>query len=108
MYGTCFVMELNSPLYIFPKKYYHKENVEEKSTLCSTTERTAFVRTLQCAGSSFVGNSGRPSRSGSNKARQLPLRANEGGRHGIYVCNKGGTAYITSLAIEILRGTFNL
>jgi len=25
---------------------------------------------------------------------------------GLYACNKGGTAYITSLAIEILRGAF--
>ena len=98
--------QVNSPLYIFYKKYYHKENVEEKSTLRRIAERTAFAYAVQSAGSSFMGNSGRPSRSGSNKARQLPLRANEGGRHGIYACNKGGTAYITSLAIEILRGAF--
>lgn len=72
------------------------------------TERTAWETR---AGSGFAGNTRRPSLSGSNTARQLPLRANEV----VGIClfgqildKKGGTAYFTSLAVEILQGTFLL
>ena len=51
---------------------------------------------------------GKPPRSGSNKARSSALwRRKVAGVRTIYgTGNKGGTAYFTSLAIEILQGTF--
>ncbi len=51
---------------------------------------------------------GRPPRSGFNKARSSALwrRKVVGVRRNGGSGNKGGTAYFTSLAIEILQGTF--
>ena len=61
----------------------------------------------------------RPSRSGFNTARRLPLRANEAADHKVngresllkrfltvLVCNEGGTAHDASLAISIAGDFF--
>lgn len=58
--------------------------------------------------SGFAGCGRRPSPSGSNTARQLPLRANEEAEPAsCRGCNKGGTAYTdTSLAVKIAGGVF--
>ena len=48
-----------------------KKHVEEKSKLWKAPERNTFAESIS------AGNSRRPSPSGFNTARQLPLRANE-------------------------------
>ena len=58
-------------------------------------ERTALSETGAVSG--FAGCGRRPSRSGFNTARQLPLRANEW-QLSLDNCNQGGTACDTSLA----------
>ena len=71
-------------------EHNRKQNVEENSTLWRIAERIALMEYFvpeikECgevvlqsgAGSGFVISRGRPSRSGSNTARRLPLRANE-------------------------------
>ena len=59
-------------------------------------ERTALLGTGAVSG--FAGCGRRPSPSGFNTARQLPLRANEWQLFFINNCNQGGTACDTSLA----------
>ena len=59
-------------------------------------ERTALSETGAVSG--FAGCGRRPSRSGFNTARQLPLRANEW-QLSLDNCNQGGTACDTSLQI---------
>lgn len=58
-------------------------------------ERTALSETGAVSG--FAGCGRRPSRSGFNTVRQLPLRANEW-QLSLDNCNQGGTACDTSLA----------
>lgn len=65
-------------------------------------ERTALSETGAVSG--FAGCGRRPSRSGFNTARQLPLRANEW-QLSLDNCNQGGTACDTSLA-DCCKGLF--
>lgn len=65
-------------------------------------ERIALSGTGAVSG--FAGCGRRPSRSGFNTARQLPLRANEWQLF-FSNCNQGGTACDTSLA-DCCKGLF--
>ena len=65
-------------------------------------ERTVLSETGAVSG--FAGCRRRPSRSGFNTARQLPLRANEW-QLSLDNCNQGGTACDTSLA-DCCKGLF--
>ncbi len=66
-------------------------------------ERTALSGTGAVSG--FAGCGRRPSRSGFNTARQLPLRANEWQLFTENNCKQGGTACDTSLA-DRCKGLF--